>query len=112
MVFVRPPIRGGLDVTVLAVAAALVIQFERDAPAALRWFGRNSYEVYLTHMFVVTLGTQWFTSHHVPISLAPLWFAGTVAAAGLLGFAVARWYSEPLNRRLRGKPLLSATVSV
>jgi len=112
MVFVRPRISGGLDVTVLAVAAALVIQFERRSPAVLRWFGRNSYEVYLTHMFVVTLGTQWFASHHVPTGFAPLWFAGTIAAAGLLGFAVAHWYSEPLNRRLRRKPLLSATVNV
>lgn len=114
MVFVRPPLRGGLDVTVLAIAAALVVQHAQNqaprSPALLRWFGRNSYEVYLTHMFVVTLGTQWFTAHHLPINFTPLWFAGSVAAAGLLGYAVARWYSEPLNRRLRHKTLLTAPL--
>ncbi len=52
----------GLDVTVLAVGTALVLVAVRQgadpAPrwsAPIRWFGRNSSEVYLTHMFVVLL---------------------------------------------------------
>jgi peptidoglycan/LPS O-acetylase OafA/YrhL len=115
VVFPKPVYATGLDVTLLALAAALAVQYAAGhAPLTgpVRWFGRNSYEIYLTHMFVVTLGTQWFNAHHIPIGFAPLWFAGTVLAAALLGAAVARWYSEPLNRRLREKSLPARAVSV
>jgi len=114
-VFRKAIYAAGLDVTLLAVAAAFALPAVIPGigfTAPLRWFGRMSYEVYLTHMFVVTLGTQWFTAHKIPIDYAPAWFAGLLAVAGLLGFAVARWYSEPLNRRLREKPLLHTAVTV
>ena len=99
--------RWGLDITVLEIGAALILLGMRvnSAPAVwagpLRWFGRNSYEVYLTHMFVVTLGTQFFISSRAPIDSAWFWMAGMVLLAGLLGQAVSRYYSEPLNRRFR-----------
>jgi peptidoglycan/LPS O-acetylase OafA/YrhL len=110
----------GLDVTVLSLTAALALLGAGTLPRALmlltapfRWYGRSSYEIYLTHSFIVILGSQWFTNHHIPIDYAPAWLAGSVIAAGLLGFAVAHWYSEPLNRRLRPqKPLLRETVNV
>lgn len=110
----------GLDVTVLSIAAALALLGAGGLPripmiltAPFRWFGRSSYEIYLTHSFIVILGSQWFAAHKIPIEYAPAWFAGSVAAAGLLGFAVAHWYSEPLNRKLRRqKPLLRETVNV
>jgi peptidoglycan/LPS O-acetylase OafA/YrhL len=114
-VFRKPVYSTGLDVTLLAIAAALAIPAIIPGicfTAPLQWFGRMSYEVYLTHMFVVTLGTQWFTAHKIPINYAPVWFAGSLATAGLLGFAVAHWYSEPLNRKLREKRLLPDPVNV
>lgn len=56
--------KAGLDVTVLEIGAALLLiamqqRFENGVSVAgrwsivLRWFRRNSYEVYLTHMLVV-----------------------------------------------------------
>ena len=69
--------------------------------AFLRWFGRNSYEVYLTHMFAVWPMVGLFFYFHQSIHLAPLWFLGTLVLAGGLGYLVARFYSEPLNHRLR-----------
>lgn len=107
----------GLDVTVLAAGTALVILAlsrveSRSAgqgflggpwTAVVRWFGRNSYEVYLTHMFVVTWGVQWFRHMGSPIRWAPLWFLGILLAAGLAGAAVARWFSEPMNEALRAR---------
>ncbi len=97
----------GLDITVLEIGAALLLLGMRANPtpalwtAPLRWFGRSSYEVYLTHMFVVTIGTQLFLAVNAPIDSAVFWLAGMVGISGLLGYAIARWYSEPLNRRLR-----------
>jgi peptidoglycan/LPS O-acetylase OafA/YrhL len=97
----------GLDITVLEIGAALLLLGMRANPAPsvwtapLRWFGRNSYEVYLTHMFVVTTGTQLFISFQAPVDSAWLWLVGMVGISGLLGYAVATWYSEPLNRKFR-----------
>jgi peptidoglycan/LPS O-acetylase OafA/YrhL len=110
----RPAVRwlrlyqAGLDTTALALGTSLtLIALFRMNPrgswltAPLRWFGRNSYEVYLTHMFVVTMGVRVFVAKGVPIAWAPCAYVAMVLLAGLLGTAVARWYSEPLNRWLR-----------
>jgi peptidoglycan/LPS O-acetylase OafA/YrhL len=121
--------KAGLDVTVLEIGSALLLialqqNSERrvdnisDTPtsasilnrvseylyrstAFLRWFGSNSYEVYLTHMFAVWPMMGLFFYFHQSIHLASLWFLATLALAGGLGFLMARFYSEPLNRRLR-----------
>jgi peptidoglycan/LPS O-acetylase OafA/YrhL len=69
----------------------------------LRWFGRNSYEVYLTHMFVVWPMVMLFLHFHQSINVAPLWFLATTVVAGFLGYLIARFYSEPLNQQLRTK---------
>ncbi len=98
----------GLDVSCLALGTCLlqiaIAQHNRAgwlATAPIRWFGRNSYEVYLTHMFIVTLGIQIFTAANPRAIWTPLFYVGLLVLSGLLGAVVARFYSEPLNRRLR-----------
>jgi peptidoglycan/LPS O-acetylase OafA/YrhL len=115
----------GLDETVLELGVALLLiamQQRFDATAAagraaaartflgtmvgapgavVRWFGRNSYEVYLTHMLVVWPMVGLFAITHQGINMAPVWFVATIALAGALGHVVSRYYSEPLNRKLR-----------
>lgn len=99
----------GLDMTVVAIGTCLVI----TAAAQSRWvaprilspltrLGRHSYEVYLTHMFVVF---ALFDLFRAPVALL---FIATILSSALLGEVVARVYSEPLNRRLRAqKPTLT-----
>jgi len=113
--------RTGLDVTVLALGTCLVmlVVAGRNRPggsnggrgtAALRWFGRNSYEVYLTQMFLVTGGVQIFVDARIPDAWGPLWYAAILLLAGVLGWLVARFYSEPMNRRLReGTPRVAVS---
>lgn len=72
-----------------------------DSTGWLRWFGRNSYEIYLTHMFVIWPMVFLFQHSGIRIGAAPALFLATTALAGLLGWLIARFYSEPLNRRLR-----------
>ncbi len=98
----------GLDVTCLALGTCLlqiaIAQRNRTgsvATAPIRWFGRNSYEVYLTHGFVFVWGIQIFTAAAVRVIWTPIFYVGLLVLAGLLGAVVARFYSEPLNRRLR-----------
>ncbi|HEV8493992.1 MAG TPA: acyltransferase family protein, partial [Candidatus Angelobacter sp.] len=67
----------------------------------LRWFGRNSYEVYLTHMLVVWPLVGLFFHFHQSLNTAVLWFLAITALTGIAGHVLARGYSDPLNRRLR-----------
>ena len=68
--------------------------------APVRWFGRHSYEVYLTHEFAVILGVEMFLHWHG--TRPGLWTVAITAATAPPGWAVARWFTEPMNRRLRG----------
>ncbi len=67
----------------------------------LQWLGQRSYEIYLTHMFVVTGLYVLFTRLGTPSIGVPALFIATVLLSGLLGEFVARFYSEPVNRYLR-----------
>jgi peptidoglycan/LPS O-acetylase OafA/YrhL len=100
----------GLVETVLAVGTCLVIiaatQSKWRAPrvfAPLLDLGQRSYEVYLTHMFVVLGLFGIFVRLGKPLSLVPVLFIVTILIAAVLGDLVARSFSEPMNRRLRQK---------
>jgi len=99
--------RSGVDGTVLALGACLVMvgSVVRGGAggwwtAPIRWFGRHSYEVYLTHEFVVIWGTMLYVNlRRGPLSL---WFLAILLLTAPLGWLVAKYFSEPMNRRLRG----------
>lgn len=100
--------RAGLDMTVVAVGTCLVIaavaQSQWKSPrivSPLLRLGERSYEVYLTHMFVVFGAFGLFVSAGKPMWAVPWLFIGAIVMAGLLGEVVARFYSEPLNRLIR-----------
>ena len=65
--------------------------------------GQRSYEVYLTHMFVVFAVFQLFVLAGKPIGAVLPLFIVVIVIAGVLGEVVARFYSEPLNRVIRDR---------
>jgi peptidoglycan/LPS O-acetylase OafA/YrhL len=98
----------GLDMTVVAVATCMVIA----AAAQTQWrsstvlkpliaLGRYSYEIYLTHMFVVFAVYRLFVAAGNPSGAVPVFFLAVILIAGVLGTLVAKIYSEPANRWLR-----------
>lgn len=102
--------RWGLDVTALELGIALmVVAFGNGTGNAvmargtgwLRAIGRCSYEIYLFHMLIV-LELIALVRHAYPAGAAlPVWYGAMLGASILLGYAIARVYSEPLNRRIR-----------
>ena len=104
--------RIGLDMTLVGIGTCLTIaaaaQTQWRSPRLLRPLanlGQRSYEVYLTHMFVVFAFFEWFLVAGKPMSaVAPL-FIAVILVAALLGEIVARFYSEPLNARIRALSL-------
>ncbi len=98
----------GLDMTILALGACMVViavaQTGWQAPKVIRplvRMGRLSYEIYLTHIFVVIGIFDVFLAANRPMRAVPVLFVAVLLLAGLLGAAVSRGYSEPMNRWLR-----------
>jgi peptidoglycan/LPS O-acetylase OafA/YrhL len=100
--------RNGLDMTILALGACLVV----IAVAQTRWraprvvwplvrMGRLSYEIYLTHIFVVIGLFDVFLAVGRPMRAVPALFVAVVLLSGVFGALVSRGYSEPMNRWLR-----------
>jgi len=112
--------------TLLAVGACLVMlasvlrhagghsRSPSRLTAPIRWYGRHSYEVYLTHEFIVIWVVMLFSHWHPnpkPKGLAPhqlsvphmaVWVVGILLLTALLGWLTATFFSEPMNRYLRG----------
>ena len=100
----------GLDMTILAIGTCMVIiavtQAEWTSPRfmnPLLSLGQRSYEVYLTHMFVVFAAFQVFVLAGKPMIAVLALFLVVILVAGFLGEAVARCYSEPMNQFIRGR---------
>ena len=102
--------RTGLNMTILALGTCMVIA----AAAQTHWrcprvftpfliLGQRSYEIYLTHMFVVFAFFHLFLMAGKPMRGVPALFATVILFAVLLGELVARFYSEPMNRWLRNR---------
>ena len=94
--------------SVLAIGTCLIItaaaQMRMTAPKVFGPFlaiGRHSYEIYLTHMFVVFAAFDLFLKAGKPLLAVPLFFLAVILVGSMLGGVVARLYSEPLNRVLR-----------
>jgi peptidoglycan/LPS O-acetylase OafA/YrhL len=102
--------RNGLNMTILAVGTSMVImtaaQTQWQAPRLLKpllKLGQRSYEVYLTHVFVVLGLFNIFVAANKPMKAVPALFIAVILLAGVLGEFVARGYSEPMNRWLRNR---------
>ena len=104
--------KSGTDDSLLALCTCLVMAAVtlrqargRRLTAPLRWMGRHSYELYLAHEFVVIAGVdlylKLFAQGASRATLAAFVVSITLGTLPL-GWTLARWFSEPMNRRLRG----------
>jgi len=104
--------RFGLNVTVLEIGVALMLvalgkgvgnRTLSFGTAWLRALGRWSYEIYLFHMFPLLALMAWFHQRERSGAAIVAMYVCMLAASIALGAAVSRYFSEPLNRRLRGE---------
>ena len=102
--------KSGLLMTMVGVGACLVIAAAAmsgwRAPRVLApvlQMGQRSYEIYLTHMFVVVGAFAVFDAWGKPLWAAWWIFAAVIVIATLLGWVVSVGFSEPVNRWLRRK---------
>jgi peptidoglycan/LPS O-acetylase OafA/YrhL len=100
--------KSGLLMTVVGVGACLVmaaaVMSGWRAPRVLGpvlEMGRRSYEIYLTHMFVVIGAFALFVMWGKPLRAVWWVFAGVIMVSTVLGWGVSVGYSERMNRWLR-----------
>ncbi len=77
-------------------------------PRSLAWlgsWGQLSYEIYLTHMFVVFAVVAAFTALGADMRDGYLWYLPALLGSWLLGALVARFISQPADRALRERLL-------
>ncbi|MCU7495391.1 MAG: acyltransferase [Ignavibacteria bacterium] len=104
----------GLNVSILAAGAALILicMHKRSSDSqktpgkfteVLLVFGRNSYEIYLTHIFIVLFAVYIFSL--LKLSGEWIWvlYVSVIVLSGILGNFVAQYFSNPLNIFIRGR---------
>lgn len=64
----------------------------------VRFFGRNSYELYLTHMFIILLFAKIIVHSTAEIFIE---YAAILVLCAIVGQGVSAYFSEPMNRWIR-----------
>jgi len=97
---------------VLASHGLAMVENHRPLPgfAWVRAWGRLSYEIYLTHMFVVFALVRLFKSSGGDASLGFLGYVAALPSCWLLGRMVERYVSMPSERWLRERMLAKPHV--
>ena len=102
--------RTGLDMSILALGTCLIIiaaaQTGWKSPRFLRPLlnlGKNSYEIYLTHMFVVFAMFFLFVALGKPMGAVAVLFLTVIVISAVCGDWVAHYFSEPMNRSIRAR---------
>jgi peptidoglycan/LPS O-acetylase OafA/YrhL len=100
--------KSGLLMSVVGVGACLVIAAAAQSGWKAPWvlapvlqMGQRSYEIYLTHMFVVIGLFAAFVAWGKPRGFAWWVFVAVIVVATVLGWVVSVGFSEPMNRWLR-----------
>lgn len=104
-----------LALSVCLVMAAATLRRKRGSwwSAPVRWFGRHSYELYLSHEFIIIAGVALYARrfpHGASRGIVAAFVIGMLLATVPLAWALARWFTEPANRWLRGAPYPTAPL--
>ena len=110
----------GLNVTMLEVGIGLILMaLQNDIFAKktsgtwtffLRWFGRHSYEIYLTHsFFIIFIARLWFKPGQSSLFILFL-YALVIIISGLSGQFISTHFSEPMNKFFNLYPAKSNKV--
>ena len=71
--------------------------------APVAWLGRHSYELYLFHIVLLAEMRTVLPRSAMAPATKPLWLAAFIGISALVAWGIARFYSEPLNYRLRAR---------
>lgn len=90
----------GLNVTILEIGIGLILIATHDlylkgnlfGLAPLRWFGRNSYEIYLTHSFCIIVIAKILFNTNQSVLVIVIWYALATILSGIIGQLVSAYF--------------------
>jgi peptidoglycan/LPS O-acetylase OafA/YrhL len=99
-------------VSLVAIGTAIVLIQTYNRPAIpifskniiakiVCWFGKCSYELYLFHIVILALMKTVITREQLGQYSKVLWLLTFLLISALLAEIISRFYSEPLNKKLR-----------
>ena len=91
-----------LGTALVILASALHSKPATRWSAPFRWCGRYSYEIYMTHELILLLGMVFYHWFHRRVGFT-YWIVPFLLSTLLVGWIVATYFTEPMNRWLRGK---------
>lgn len=94
-------LESGVALMLLALGSGVGNQALSYGTRWVRLVGRSSYEIYLIHMIVILALIDLFKRLKPPRSTIPGWYLAMLLPSLLLGYGISRYFSAPLNRRLR-----------
>jgi peptidoglycan/LPS O-acetylase OafA/YrhL len=112
----------GLNETILEIGLGLILVAMQEwyvkgadrsskYSALVRWFGRHSYEIYLTHGFIVFSIAKVFILTGLSGSWFFAWSAVVVILSGISGRLIAVYFSEPMNKLIRSTGISGAQTA-
>lgn len=104
----------GLNITILSIGVSLILLWmhekhrlgkekHRGIYTWLRHMGMYSYEIYLTHMFVILLGASLFKKFELSANWLIPFLLLSIIVSYVLGKIIFIHFSEPVNHWLRKK---------
>jgi len=93
----------GVGLLLLSAVRQRLKPLIRTLLSPLILYGRCSYEIYLTHVFIVFSGIKLYKEYDIDINDSFIWLIGIIILSGLLGYLVSRFFSEPMNSLIRKK---------
>jgi len=93
----------GVGLLLLSAVRQQLRPLMRKLLSPLILYGRCSYEIYLTHVFVVFSGIKLYKMYKIDLNDSFIWLIGIIIISGLLGYLVSRFFSEPMNSLIRRK---------
>ncbi|HLB57113.1 MAG TPA: acyltransferase [Coxiellaceae bacterium] len=98
----------GINTTFLEIGIGCILIFMQQSNSKgsvlskpLRWFGRNSYEIYLTHSFFVILFMLFLFNRAESDAHVFALYLCVLILSGITGQLLASYFSEPMNKWLR-----------
>lgn len=102
----------GINISLLELSCGLLLiaaqeRYLRMKSHSKNWFlglkilGRNSYEIYLSHMFIVIIAARFLYNPRQPVSLIIFFYFLSILFSGLIGQLIAYYFSLPMNRKIR-----------
>jgi peptidoglycan/LPS O-acetylase OafA/YrhL len=100
----------GVSLVAIGTAILLVQTYKRERFNILStnivtrlvcWFGKCSYELYLFHIIILALMKTLVSREQLGQYTKVLWLLAFLVLSSLLAEIVSRFYSEPLNKKLR-----------